>query len=88
MKKLCIPPLIKSYGLLIFILSASFYAFESISISSVFIFFIWLIYFVIDLFIVCPKCEKRLHINKHGIYRPPLLYCDKCGHNLMKCDVK
>jgi transposase-like protein len=40
---------------------------------------------IISFFIKCPKCNKRLHISKNGIYRPASLRCDKCKYNFMKC---
>ena len=89
MKKICIPVLLREYSLLLFI---------SIVIPKLFmtsnvlymvpIPFLLLIYFILSLFVKCPKCEKCLIFNKHGMTRPPLLHCDKCGQNLMKCEIE
>jgi len=93
MKKICIPVLIIEYILLLFVFSVIYLliniADDTFNILYVIpIPFLLLLYFVLELFIKCPKCKKCLHINKNGIYRPPLLHCDKCGQNLMKCEVE
>lgn len=36
----------------------------------------------------CPKCKKPLVINNKGWYGPKLsIYCDRCGQNLLHCDI-
>ena len=90
MQKICIPALLKSYTLVFSIVYAIYYLWNYIAtngliLALVFTPILLLGYFVFDLFIVCPRCKKKLSINEKGIYRPPLLKCDKCKQNLMKC---
>jgi len=77
--KICIPSLVKSYFLFI----SFFFGFSFIGVPYGFL--VLLIWGSLNFFVKCPKCGKQLHISTGGIYRPPLLYCDKCGQNLMKC---
>jgi transposase-like protein len=78
---MCLPSLIKQYILLL--LPFSFVFISKHWIMGIIVLLIG----VVSFFIKCPKCRKSLSVSKSGIYRPSLLHCDKCGQNLMRCQV-
>ena len=93
MKKICIPVLVIVYILFFFVFSVIYLLINIADDTSNILYaipipFLLLLQFVLDLFIKCPKCDKIIIFNKHGMTRLPLLHCDKCGQNLMKCEVE
>jgi len=72
-------------------------------ISSYFLFYLLLIitlvgmsynsFFILvgflNYFIKCPKCHKPVGQTKNGGVSPLRWYiCDKCGQNLLKCEIE
>ena len=93
MKKTCIPVLIKEYSLFFLVLWTMYQLLMLTSTTSnplyvIAILVLMIVNFILLFFIKCPKCKKALHINEDGIHRLPLLHCDKCGQNLMKCEIE
>ena len=97
LKKICIPALIKEYSLFLLVMWTIYQLVILLGTTSnplyrilygIVIFVLLKINFLLNFFIKCPKCNKALQINKYGIYRFPLLHCDKCGQNLMKCEIE
>ncbi|MDM5270593.1 hypothetical protein PGH07_00205 [Sulfurovum sp. zt1-1] len=92
MKKICLSSYLKYLLITVAIVTHIFIVSQLKSISAeetIIAFSSILIWGVLGSFIKCTKCNKEVFITKDGVANPFRTYiCDKCGQNLMKCDIE